>query len=114
MTEYVLIYITAPDIDCARRIGRALVEERLAACANLVPGMQSIYWWNGAIEEANEVVVIAKTRAELTDALTKRVESLHPYACPCIVAIPIVAGSSPFLKWIGDETTGDGGEHSER
>ena len=101
-----LIYMTASSADEARMIGRVLVEERLAACVNVLGSMESIYWWNGAVESSNEVAAIAKTRAELVDALTARIVQLHGYECPCIVVLPIEGGHEPFLKWIDSETSG--------
>ena len=100
-----MVYITAATPDEAEAIGRTLVAERLAACANILPGMRSIYRWKGAVETAAETVLIAKTRLELADALTARVKELHSYDVPCIVVLPIAAGLPEFLRWIDDETT---------
>lgn len=99
-----LIYITAPSAEEALTLGRALVEERLAACANVLPGAVSVYWWEGKLAEEPEAVLILKTRADLVEALTDRVRALHPYTCPCVVALPIAAGNPAFLDWIGAET----------
>ena len=98
------VYMTTPDREVARRIGRTLVEERLAACVNVLDGMESIYWWEGALEEAREAVLIAKTRGDLLEALTARVKALHPYTCPCVVALPIVGGHAAYLDWLVAET----------
>lgn len=100
------VYITTSTLEEARRIGRQLVEERLAACVNIIPGMTSFYWWQGKIEEGNETVLIAKTRAELVARLTERVKALHSYTVPCVVALPILGGNPGFLQWIVDETSG--------
>lgn len=100
-----LVYVTAPDRDEALRIGRALVEERLAACVNVLDGMKSIYWWQGAVDSADEAVLIAKTSAARLPALIEAVRSLHGYSCPCVVALPIVDGNPDFLAWIGREVT---------
>ncbi len=100
-----LVYVTAPDRDEALRIGRALVERRLAACANVLDGMSSIYWWQGAVETAEEAVLIAKTSAARLPALIEAVRSLHGYSCPCVVALPIVDGNPDFLAWIDGEVT---------
>jgi periplasmic divalent cation tolerance protein len=102
---YCLVYITASTAEEARRIGAALVEERLAACANVIDGMCAIYRWEGKVENAEEAVLIAKTREDLLDALTERVKALHSYEIPCVVGIPIVGGNADFLDWIGAETT---------
>lgn len=99
-----LIYMTAGSLDEAKALGRALVEERLAACINVLPGMTSIYQWEGTARMDEEVVVIAKTRADLVGAVTARVKEIHSYSCPCVVALPIEGGNPGFLQWIVDET----------
>jgi periplasmic divalent cation tolerance protein len=98
------VYITVPDADGARRIARALVERRLAACANIIDGMRSVYRWEGAIEEDSETVLIAKTREELVPALTDAVRSLHVHDVPCVVALRTAGGDADFLDWIEAET----------
>ncbi|MFV3076236.1 divalent-cation tolerance protein CutA [Niveispirillum fermenti] len=100
MEAPVLTYVTAPDIETARRIGAALVEERLAACVNILPGMESLYRWQGRVEQASEVVLIAKCRAGGAGALTARVRALHPYELPCIVTLPITGGLPAYLAWL--------------
>jgi periplasmic divalent cation tolerance protein len=97
-------YITAGSRDEALAIGRALVEARLAACANVLDGMTSVYHWRGAIEQAKEAILIVKTRAELVGPLTERVRALHSYECPCVVALPITDGNPAYLAWIDAET----------
>jgi periplasmic divalent cation tolerance protein len=101
--EAIFVYVTAASMDEASRIGRALVEERLAACANVMGGMRSIYRWEGAIEEADEAVLIAKTRADAFESLAARVRELHAYECPCIVALPLAAGDEAYLRWIREQ-----------
>lgn len=103
-----LVYITVPDPEAARRIGRALVEQRLAACANIIDGMRSVYRWEGAIEEDSETVLIVKTREALVSALTESVRSLHSHEVPCIVALPIAGGNPDFFDWIEAQTTAGG------
>lgn len=103
--EYCLLYMTASSADEARRIGAALVDEHLAACVNIIDGMTSIYRWEGAVRNDSETVMIAKTRRDLIDSVVTRVKALHSYSCPCVVALPIVAGNPAFLDWIGSETT---------
>ncbi|OLN28653.1 Periplasmic divalent cation tolerance protein cutA [Desulfovibrio sp. DV] len=100
----VFAYITTESVEQAEQIGRALVAERLAACANILPGMRSIYRWKGAVETAEETVLIAKTRDTLATALAERVRELHSYEVPCIVTLPITGGLPDFLRWIDDET----------
>ena len=97
-------YVTAGSRDEALAIGRALVEERLAACANVLDGMTSIYWWQDRLDQAQEAVLIAKTRTELFPALSARVQQLHSYDCPCVVALPIADGNPDYLAWIVAET----------
>lgn len=104
MAEFNLVYMTASSNDEAIRIGRALVEERLAACANILPGMRSLYWWDGRVQDDKETVLIVKTRAAFVPALTERVKALHSYSVPCVVALPIVAGNPAYLDWLLGET----------
>ncbi len=100
------VYVTAADADEARRIGRAAVTERLAACANVLAGMRSIYWWDGDVQEADEAMLILKTTAARLDALMTRVKELHSYECPCIEALPVAGGNPDFLAWVARETDG--------
>ncbi len=100
-----LIYVTAASKDEAAVIGRKLVEERLCACANVVDGATSFYWWDGAVREDAEAVLIAKTREDLVVAVTERIKELHGYECPCVVALPITAGNPDFLQWIDRQTS---------
>lgn len=102
--ELSFVYITAASAEEARRIGRSLVEERLAACTNVIDGMTSMYWWEGRVQEDSEAVLIAKTRESLVKALTDRVKALHSYTCPCVVALPIGQGNPDFLDWLARET----------
>jgi len=102
--ETCFVYMTAGSIEEARKIGKALVSERLAACVNIIDRMDSMYWWEGAVQSASEVVMIAKTRESLVPRLTRKVKDLHSYECPCIVSLPITGGFQPFLDWIVGET----------
>ncbi|MAF96545.1 MAG: divalent-cation tolerance protein CutA [Rhodospirillaceae bacterium] len=99
-----LIYVTASSRDEAIKIGRQVVENRLAACANVLAGTASIYWWEGAVTEDEEVSLILKTRAELVDRVVEKVKEIHSYDCPCVVALPITGGNPAFLDWIDAET----------
>ncbi len=99
-----LIYMTMETEADAERIGRALVSERLAACINIVAGMRSMYWWDGAVQQSSETILVAKTRKSLVDRLTERVRELHAYDCPCIVSLAIDGGNPVFLDWIDAET----------
>lgn len=104
MTNTRLIYATAASRDQALDLARSLVEERLVACANVLGEAISVYWWEGAVHQSAEAVMIAKTRADLVQAVIARVGELHTYSCPCVVALPIEAGNPAFLDWIGMET----------
>ncbi len=97
-------FITAPDAETAAGIARVLVEERLAACVNLVPGVRSIYRWQGRVEEASETLLIVKTRAERAAELEARVRALHPYEVPEVLRAAAVGGSAPYLDWVLRET----------
>jgi len=101
-----IVLVTAPDEDSGVRIGRTLVEERLAACANLVGPIRSIYRWQDKVEDAAEHLLIIKTRASLYTALEKRVKELHPYEVPEIIAVKIERGLPQYLSWIHESTTG--------
>lgn len=107
MTAF-FVYITASDAAEATRIGRTLVADRLAACANVLNGMTSIYRWQDEICEDTEAVLIAKTTDGKVAALTERVKALHSYDCPCVVALPITDGNTAFLNWIEEQTQTEG------
>jgi periplasmic divalent cation tolerance protein len=95
-----VVLVTVPDHETAAGLARRLVEEGLAACVNVVPGVRSIYRWQGALQEDAEILLIAKTRAALVPALAARVGALHPYELPEVIALPVVAGSEPYLDWV--------------
>ena len=99
-----LIYITTGNLEEARAIGRELVASRLAACANIIHDINSIYWWDGKIQDDREVLLIAKTKESLVPALIEKVKSMHSYECPCIVSLPILDGNKAFLDWVVGET----------
>ena len=103
MKHYV-VYITAKDVSEARRLGRAILKDRLAACVNILGTMESMYWWKGAVRRDKEVALIAKTTDRRLDALIRQVLSIHSYEVPCIVAWPLAKGNPSFLRWIEKET----------
>ena len=103
MSDYIVVLVTAPEKE-ASGLARALVEERLVACANLLPGLRSVYWWKGKIEDEPEVLCIMKTRSARFEALRSRVKELHSYEVPEIIALPILAGHEPYLEWIAENT----------
>lgn len=98
-----LIYVTAPSHSEAERIAETVVNERLAACANILNGVTSIFHWEGQLCREDEAVLILKTADEKTAALTARIKELHSYECPCIVVLPIEGGNPAFLEWIQRE-----------
>ena len=101
--EINMIYITAGSKDEARMIGQTLVSTQLAACVNIIENMNSMYMWNGKLQDDKETVLIAKTTKECVSDLIKEVNKLHSYDCPCIVSLPVSDGNPAFLKWITEE-----------
>lgn len=93
-------YITCKDAHQAKHIGKTLVTQRLAACANILPQMTSFYHWQGELQEDQEAVLICKTSAEQLDALTEAVKALHSYELPCVIALPVQHGNAAYLHWI--------------
>lgn len=101
MTDEVhVVLMTAPDLDVARELGHRLVEERLAACVNIVPGLRSIFRWQGEVKDESEVLLVLKTTRSVVGALVKRAASLHPYDVPEVLALPVVEGYAPYLDWV--------------
>jgi periplasmic divalent cation tolerance protein len=105
---FVVVLVTAPSAEEARRIGRALVEERLIACVNVVGPMRSIYRWQDAVEEADEHLLVMKARAADVEALAERVRALHSYEVPEVVALPLTGGSEAYLTWLAAVTDRNG------
>jgi len=103
-SDYVLVLTTLPSDGDSAAFARALVEERLAACVNLLPVMESIYRWEGRVERESERQVIIKTSVERIMALWERVRELHPYEVPEFVVLPILDGNEAYLRWIGEST----------
>lgn len=99
------VYCTTSSCEEAEKIATAVVGEGLAACANILPGMTSIYRWQGRVDRAQEAVLILKTVASSFDPLAARIRALHSYDCPCIIALPIEAGASDYLAWIRQSVT---------
>ncbi len=102
----VFVYTTYPSVVEAERAGRTLVERRLCACVNILPGMVSLYWWQGAIERGEEVVMIINTRAALAEAVRAAVKEMHSYTTPAILVLPIEAVDPDYHAWIVAETKG--------
>lgn len=102
--EYCLVYVTAGDRAEAIKLAETVVGERLAACANILGTMTAVFHWGGKVEQGEEVPLLFKTRRAVLDALIARIQDLHSYDCPCVVALPIEGGNQAFLRWIGEET----------
>lgn len=98
------VYVTAANAAEAELIARTVVGERLAACANLLGAIKSVYWWEGKMCEGEEAVLVLKTSKDWKSELIERIKELHSYACPCIACLPIVDGNQDFLEWIDRET----------
>jgi periplasmic divalent cation tolerance protein len=98
--EVLLVLSTFPDLETARRISRQVVEEKAAACANILPAIESIYWWKGKVEAGNETLVLFKTTADGCDRLQTILRGLHPYEVPEIIALPISRGLPDYLQWL--------------
>lgn len=106
MTGFVVVLTTLPTEGDAEKLASQLVEERLAACVNILPPMRSVYRWKNAVERAEERQLVIKTTTERITALEARIRTLHPYEVPEFVVIPIVQGSADYLSWLTDSTKG--------
>jgi periplasmic divalent cation tolerance protein len=100
-----LVYMTAEDKAEAKKIGSVLVESNLAACVNIIDNMNSMYVWEGKVQDDSEAILIAKTTEARLPQLIEKVKSLHSYDCPCILSIPVSGGNTDFINWIADEVT---------
>lgn len=99
-SRYRLVLVTAPDLKTARTLARIALEARLIACANLVPRIESHYWWQGKLESSGEVLLMMKTTATLLPALERQILAAHPYDTPEIIALPVKAGNARYLDWL--------------
>ena len=106
MERAVLVYTTWPSIVEAEAAGRQIVERRLAACVNILPGMISHYWWEGKIERVEEVMMIVKTRAALAEAVRAAVKEVHSYTTPSVIVLPVESLDAAYHRWIVEETGG--------
>lgn len=102
--QTLIVLTTLGTADRARALVRTLVEARLVACGTIVPGVTSVFRWEGAVQEEGEVLVVLKTRAERWEALRAAVETAHPYDVPELLAVPVTAGLAPYLAWVARET----------
>lgn len=102
--KYIVVFVTAKAIPEGRKIAQAVLKQRLAACVNIVPGVESHFWWDGKLDSSQEVLLIMKTRKTLFTKLAKAVKASHSYNVPEIIALPLQAGDKPYLDWIRKET----------
>jgi periplasmic divalent cation tolerance protein len=102
---HIIVYITVPSREVGQQIAETLLEGKLVACVNIIPEISSIYHWQSAVEQDDELLLIAKTRTALFDRLATTVKRIHPYEVPEVIAMPIVSGSNEYLAWIDLETT---------
>jgi periplasmic divalent cation tolerance protein len=106
MADEIIVLITASNKDEAETIGKALVDERLAACVNIVPEVRSLFFWEGKTQDEREALLIVKSRLLLMEKLVARVKALHSYTVPEVIALPIIAGSADYLSWVRESTQG--------
>lgn len=99
-TRFLVVLVTAPDLKVARGLARTMLEARLAACVNLTPGIESHYWWQGAIETGREVLLVIKTDRRRLAALERRIKAEHPYDTPEFLVLPVRGGSERYLDWL--------------
>lgn len=100
MSDYLVIFVTTPDVGAAEMIARSIVEEKFAACVNIVPGVKSFYHWEGKIEHSEEALLVIKTTKMLFPKVESCVRAMHSYDTPEIIACPVIRGSQPYLSWI--------------
>jgi len=103
-SKVALVYVTTSDEEEARRIGSALVDKKLAACVNIIPGMRSIYRWQGKVVNDNECVMLVKAPKDNTETVIEKIREMHSYEVPCVVVIPLIQGLPEYLNWIMNET----------
>lgn len=100
--QYVVVFVTAKDLAQARSIGQGLLNEKLIACANVIKGVESMFWWKGKIDKAGEAMLVIKTRKDLFKKVCSSVKKLHSYDTPEVIALPIIVGNKDYLNWIDD------------
>mgnify|MGYP001566034037 FL=1 len=101
---HIVVFVTAGSEKEAKKLALGLLKEKLAACVNIIDGVRSHFWWQGKIDKAKEALLIIKTRKALFNKLLKKVKSLHSYAVPEILALPVISGNKKYLDWIDDST----------
>lgn len=100
--KYIVIFSTCANIKEAQKIAAALVKNKLVACANIIDKIESVFWWQGKVDRAKEVLLVIKSRQSRLDKITRQIKSLHSYKVPEIIALPIIAGYKPYLEWINE------------
>ncbi|MFZ5876412.1 MAG: divalent-cation tolerance protein CutA [Nitrospirota bacterium] len=105
LSHSIVVLITFPSQEEAKAIAAVLVNEKLAACVNVIGGIQSFFIWEGVLQDSSEVMGVVKTTQDRLDSLVSRVRSLHSYSVPEIIAVPIVGGDKPYLQWVGDSVS---------
>ena len=103
-TEAVAVYVTVPNREVAKELASGLLEGKLCACVNVIPGVESMYWWEGKVETEQELLLMIKTRAALVPELTAHVVQHHPYDTVEVISTPITQGNAPYMQWIMDST----------
>jgi len=101
---YLVVFITCPDIKEAKKLSDILLNNRLAACVNIVPDLKSHFWWGGKVHDADEVLLVVKTKQKVLRKLVREVKKIHQYENPEVIALPIIGGSKEYIKWIEEET----------
>eukprot|EP00212_Chloropicon_laureae_P001979 CAMPEP_0197487988 /NCGR_PEP_ID=MMETSP1311-20131121/3007_1 /TAXON_ID=464262 /ORGANISM="Genus nov. species nov., Strain RCC856" /LENGTH=114 /DNA_ID=CAMNT_0043031883 /DNA_START=218 /DNA_END=562 /DNA_ORIENTATION=+ len=102
--DYVAIYVTVPSKDVGAKIAKSLLEDKLCACVNIIPGVESYYWWEDKIESDSELLMMIKSRADLLASVTERVKQVHEYDVPEVIGVPIIGGNAKYLDWIRENT----------
>jgi periplasmic divalent cation tolerance protein len=100
--DYITIFCTSPDLDTARKISEELVQSRLAACCNILPGIQSIYHWENILQQDDELLILIKTRSDIFSEVERKIKDIHPYSVPEIIALPLIHGNVEYLNWMDD------------
>ena len=101
-TAYIVVLVTTKDRQQAQKIARGLLQAKLIACANIVNGIESLFWWQGKVDRSQEALLVLKTKKSLFPKLSAKVKVLHSYETPEVIALPIAAGSREYLKWVGE------------
>ncbi|KAJ7564332.1 hypothetical protein O6H91_02G013200 [Diphasiastrum complanatum] len=100
----IVVYVTVPNKETGKRLATSIITNKLAACVNQIPGVESTYWWEGKVETDAELLLFIKTRQSLLEALTEHIKANHPYEVPEVVSLPITGGYEKYLKWLNDNT----------